>query len=82
MTFEPSPRLPSRYLLWISGLDIAAVGDDPVDQAVLDRFFAGEPAIAIGISFDLFEGLTGVVGNSLLEQLLGVGHLFGLNRNV
>src|SRR5699024_8117855 len=57
-------------------------GDDVVDEAVFEGFGGGEPAVAVGVLFDAFEGLAGVLGDEAGHFLLGLGELFGLDGDV
>src|SRR6266851_7163473 len=42
--------------------------DDAVDEPVLDRLFGGEEEIAIGVTLDPLQQLTGVLGDQLVEN--------------
>ena len=60
----------------------AGTGDDLVDQAVLDGLLGGEPAVAVGVGVDLLDGLAGVLGDQVEQDLLDVQRLLGLDLDV
>jgi hypothetical protein len=62
--------------------DLLAAVDDLVDDAVVLGLRRGEPPVALGIGLDLLDLLTGVRRDELGHELLGVGHLLGLDRDV
>src|SRR6266542_2383150 len=44
-------------------------GNDLVDQAVVLRLLGGHDEVPVGVLRDLFQGLAGVLGQELVEQL-------------
>ncbi len=61
---------------------LPAPHDHLVNDSVLAGFVGGEPAVAVAVSLDGLHRLAGVLGDPLLEHLLGVGHLLGLDGDV
>ena len=61
---------------------LAGALDDLVDEAVLERLVGGEPAVAVGVVLDLLDGLAGVLGDQLEQDLLDVERLLGLDLDV
>src|SRR5664280_1015068 len=61
---------------------LAGMGIDVVDEAVGHGLLGGEPTVAVGVRLDLFEGLTGVLGDELSHLLLDVQHLLSLDLDV
>src|SRR6266542_2335331 len=53
-----------------TGRNLDGAGDHLVDEAVVARLFGGEPAVAVGVGFDLGRGLPGVERDPLLEHPL------------
>src|SRR5687768_718101 len=50
--------------------DIAEVRPDVVDEAVLECFLRGEPAVAVAVLVDLLHRLAGLGGRDLGEAVL------------
>ena len=55
-----------------SARHVAATGDHVVDDAVLAGFLGREPAVALGVGGDLFDRLTGVLGEEFLDPSTAV----------
>ena len=55
---------------------------DPVYQAVPDRFFGGHPSVAVGVEFDLLPGLAGVSGEYVEHLLFHPDDLAGMDLDV
>jgi hypothetical protein len=53
-----------------------------VDEAVVLGLGGGEPAVPVGVAFDLFHRLAGVERDTLLHHPFGVQQLLGLDRDV
>src|SRR6201999_125126 len=66
---------------WLHSVD-AGVGDDVVDEAVLEGFRRGEPAVAIGVGLDALEGLSGEFRIEAEHLLLDDRELLGLDGDV
>src|SRR3954454_15626213 len=64
------------------GGHLAGERDLVVDEAVVLGLVGGEPAVAVGVLLYLLDGLPGVEGDPLLQDLLGVEHLLSLDRDV
>src|SRR3954462_6862725 len=64
------------------GRHLVGPGHNVVDEAIVLGLVRGEPAVAVGVLLDLLDRLTGVEGDPLLQDLLRVEHLLGLDRDV
>src|SRR6059058_3592206 len=64
------------------GRHLVGPGHDVVDEAVFLGLVSREPAVAVGVLLDLLDRLAGVEGDPLLQDLLRVEHLLGLDRDV
>src|SRR6202035_1364623 len=59
-----------------------AVGEDLVDDSVRLCLVGAHDEVPVGVTADLLDGLAGVVGQDLVEQLAHPGDLFGLDLDV
>src|SRR6059058_4774545 len=64
------------------GGHLVGAGHDVIHEAVVLRLVGGEPAVPVGVLLDLLDRLAGVEGDPLLQDLLGVEHLLGLDGDV
>src|SRR6478752_2718201 len=62
--------------------DVAEVRADVVDEAVLQRLFCAEPAVAVAIRVDLLDGLAGLGSGDLGEAALHVEDQLRLGLDV
>ena len=58
------------------------MGVDLVDQTVLQGLLGGHEVVAVGIPLDLLNGLTGVLGQDLVEHITGAEDEIGADLNV
>src|ERR1700730_281421 len=56
--------------------------DDVVDYAVGLPLFRGHEEVPLGVQLDLLEGLPGVGGDDLVEELAGAEDLAGVDLDV
>ena len=61
---------------------LVLAADDVIDEAVLQCLLCGEPPVTVGVLLDLFQGLSGVLGDQLCHLPLGLGELLSLDGDV
>src|SRR3954453_5647089 len=57
-------------------------GDDLIDDAVVPRLGRFHYEVTVGVLVDLLDGLTGVVGQDLVEEIAHAQDLLGLDLDV
>src|SRR5437764_12853447 len=62
--------------------DLAGPLDDLVDHPVVLGLLGREPAVAVEVELDLFDGLAGVHGDALGHDALGVHDLLSVDADV